>query len=176
MGQDPGLGRRGAIAKRLGLEESSTKRGQFEGRCPECSRDSFSIKGPDKSKLLHIWTCAASKSCSAEIIRAAMLRRGIQPGWLGGYGSKVSNDPHLAARVEAAVRDIIAAPGLKPADIRIVLAEALGLEVPGDYRAFIGFAQSIGIGRTQAYEAASRWACRPSGSPPPEGGSADAKS
>lgn len=96
-------------------------------------------------------------------MRAALLALGIMPGCLGRYAEsvKASTDPDMAARLDAASADILAMPGLKPADIRIILAEARGQKAPGEFREFVKWAQSIGIGRSQAYEAAAFW-CRPS--------------
>ena len=144
----------------------------FEARCPACGHGGFRISQPDRSRYRHIWVCACRRChCQPAAIRAELLAAGVMPGCLGLYGAtaKASTDPNIASALEAAARDIISAPGLKPADIRVVLAEALGEKVPADYRAFAKWAMSIGIGRTQAYEAAARW-CRPSDCHPSRGG------
>jgi hypothetical protein len=104
-------------------------------------------------------------------MRAALLGLGITPSCLGSYGisPKAGTDPAMAARLDAATTDILAAPHLKPSDIRILLAEARGQKVPEDYRQFVRWAMELGISRTRAYEAAARW-CRPPDSPPNRGG------
>ncbi len=72
--------------------------------------------------------------------------------------------------MDRTIRDILAAPHLKPADMRIILAEARGQRIPEDYTEFVKFAKSIGIGHQQSYEAARRWTSRPSGQSPPQTG------
>lgn len=146
--------------KLAGAERKGT---DFEAKCPSCGHGGFRVSQPSRSHYRHVWTCACRLCrCSAADVRSALLAAGVLPGCLGAYGShpKAGTDPAASARIEQAARDIIAAPGLKPADMRIVLAEALGEKVPTDFRPFVKWAVSIGIGRTQAYEAAARW-CRP---------------
>jgi hypothetical protein len=65
--------------------------------------------------------------------------------------------------LEQAVDDILAAPRLKLADVRVILAEARGQKAPAEFRPFVKWAMSIGMGRSQAYDAAARW-CRPADS------------
>jgi hypothetical protein len=111
-------------------------------------------------------------------MRDGLLTLGIMPGCLGFYAAsaKASTDPNMASRLDAITADILAAPHLKPSDMRILLAEARGQKVPGEYRAFVKWAVEIGIGRTQAYDAAARWCRPPDSSSSPEGGVADTQS
>jgi hypothetical protein len=174
--------RREHIAVPLGLVPNPRSPGDFEGDCPECGHGGFALSAPTKSRSLrNIWACNCKRcnrgrGCGAGTIRAAQLRAGVSAWCLGDYdgGGTQEVHPDTARRLRLAVRDILAAPGLKPADIRITLAEADGCEVPEDYTAFVRFAKSIGIGKTQAQEAAARW-CRPSDcSPQTRGAVADA--
>jgi hypothetical protein len=149
----------------------------WEAKCPVCGHGGFRVSQPTRSHYRHIWTCACRKCrCDPTACRSALLALGIMPACLGGYGThpRSGADPAASARTEQAARDILAAPGLKPADMRIILAEALGEKVPAEFRPFVRWATGIGIGRTQAYEAAARWCRPPDGSSLPEGGVADA--
>jgi hypothetical protein len=144
----------------------------WEARCPVCGHAAFRVSAARERRYRSIWTCACKpRHCTPEAMRAALLALGVMPGCLGIYGTfaKASTDPNMAAALEAAARDILCAPGLRPSDMRIVLAEALGAKVPCDKRAFVHWAQTIGIGRRQAYEAADRW-CRPPDGHPSRGG------
>lgn len=142
----------------------------FEARCPECGHPGFRVDRPTRStRYRHIWTCACGRcKCKAGTLRAALLRLGISRDCLGAYDGPVQHDiqPETARRMDMAIRDILAVPGLKPADIRIMLAEAQGAKVPDDYTGFVKFARQAGIGHQQAYEAARRWVGRPSDCPP----------
>ncbi|HEX6520944.1 MAG TPA: hypothetical protein VF070_13175 [Streptosporangiaceae bacterium] len=84
-----------------------------------------------------------------------MLRRGIDRGCLGDYDGSRQRTPDSPLLL--AVRDIFATPSLKPADIRLILAEASGEKIPDDYTSLVRLGMRIGIGRTQAQEAAKRW-------------------
>jgi hypothetical protein len=66
------------------------------------------------------------------------------------------------------IDDILAAPGLKSAEMRIVLAEARGQQTPTEYSEFVPYALSIGMGRANAYNMAEIWCpdSRPSGESP----------
>lgn len=144
----------------------------WEARCPVCGHGGFRLSQPSRSRYRHIWVCACRRcKCDPAAIRAELLRADVMPGCLGSYGTlaKASTDPNMAADLEAAARDILAAPHLRPSDMRIVLAEALGAKVPDDYGTFVKWAMELGISRTRAYEAATRW-CRPSGGHPSRGG------
>lgn len=157
------------VAARLAAPERDGT--DWEAKCPSCHHGGFRVSQPSRSHYRHIWACACRRcKCSPADVRSALLAAGVMPGCLGSYGANGSTgtDPAAAARLQQAVDDILAAPGLKPADIRIVLAEARGQKVPGDYGTFVKWAMGIGIGRSQAYEAASRW-CRPADSPSPGG-------
>jgi hypothetical protein len=148
----------------------------YEARCPACGHGGFRISAPTQARYRNIWTCACKRCrCDKTAIRTALLRLDVSPGCLGSYGTyaKAGTDPAMAVALEVAARDILCAPGLKPSDIRIALAEALGQKVPADYRTFAKWAIGIGVGRSQAYEAAARWCRPPDSPPPPEGGVVD---
>ena len=159
------------------LRDAERDGDDWEASCPVCGHGGFRVSQPTRSHYRHIWTCACRKCrCDPASVRASLLALGVMPACLGTYGShpRAGTDPAAAQRIEQAARDILAAPGLKPADIRIIMAEAIGEKVPADFRLFVKWATGIGIGRTQAYEAAARW-CRPSDvSSLPGGGVADA--
>jgi hypothetical protein len=95
-----------------------------------------------------------------------MLRGGADRTCLGDYsGPEKTFDEDAARKLALAVDDILATPGFRPADIRILLAEARGQKAPSEFTEFVKFAKRIGIGKTQAQEAAARL-CRPSDCPP----------
>lgn len=148
----------------------------YEARCPVCGHGGFRISEPSRSRYRHVWTCACRRCrCDPAALRSALLKLGALPGCLGNYGIKERTGFDLAAATQLAqaVDDILTAPHLRPSDMRIILAEARGQKVPADFRTFVKWAMSIGIGQRQAYEAAARW-CRPSGSSSsPEGGVVD---
>ena len=110
-----------------------------------------------------------------------MLKLGISRHCLGEYSDlgRKAIDLEAAQRLALAVRDILSAPHLPPADIRLVLAEAEGQMIPDavegeSKRPFVKFAMANGVGQRQAYEAFDRWS-RPPASPPLTGrGGADA--
>ena len=162
-----------------GLRDAKPDGTDYEARCPVCGHPAFRVSAAREKRYRNVWTCACKpRHCEPGALRAALLSLGIMPGCLGVYAAsaKASTDPGMAARLDAITADILAAPYLKPSDIRILLAEARGQKVPGEYRAFVKWATGIGIGRTQAYEAAARW-CRPADeSSCPEGGVADTES
>ena len=165
--------RREHIAPRLAGAEADG--GDWEARCPLCGHGGFRISRPTRSKYRHIWTCACPRhKCKAGDLRIALLERDVSPGCLGLYDGPGQKDihPDTARRMDLTIRDILAVPGLKPADIRIILAEAQGRKVPEEFRPFVKFAIKLGIGRTQAQEAAARW-CRPPDCPPVPGGGVD---
>jgi hypothetical protein len=177
--RDTGLDRRRQIARKLGLTERPDIPGQYEGPCPECGRDGFSIAHPDRSGLLHIWNCGGrQRRHPAEVIRATMLRGGIPASWLGSYGldPKLGHDPIAAATLREAVDLILGWPGLDSSQMRIMLAEARGDKFPDSYSEFARFAQDkLGIGRRNSYNLAELH-CRSSSVPHPGGRSADAES
>lgn len=158
------------------LRDATPDGTDFEARCPVCGHSSFRVSKADNKRYRHVWTCACRpRHCQPEAMRSELLALGIMPGCLGLYAAsaKASTDPNMAGRLDAITADILAAPHLKPSDMRVLLAEARGQKVPGEYRAFVKWAQEIGVGRSQAYEAAARW-CRPSdSSSSPEGGVVD---
>ena len=151
------------------LEDVTPDGADFEARCPACHHGGFRISRPTRSRTLrHVWTCACKRCrCDPAVIRGALLRRSILAACLGAYdGSKSREIPQDAARaMNRAIADILITPGLKPSDVRLIIAEAQGRKIPEDEREFVRFARSIGIGRSQACEAAARW-CRPSDCPP----------
>lgn len=162
------------------LKGATPDDGDWEAKCPVCRHGGFRVSTADKRYYRNVWTCNC-KLCKCEgsgQLRPGLLALGIMPGCLGSYEGKhqAGVDPVMAQRVQLAARDILAAPGLKPADMRIVLAEALGEKVPTEFRAFVRWAMSVGIGRTQAYEAAGRWCRPPDESSSPEGGVDDNQS
>ncbi len=167
---DPAKCRREHIARHL--DDAKPDDGDYEARCPKCGHSTFRISKPDRSKYRNIWTCACGRcKCSASDLRATLLQRGIPADCLGLYDGPIQKTiaPDIARKLELAVRDILTVPRLSPADIRLILAEAQGRVVPEEFRPFVKFAVSIGIGSTQAKEAAKRW-CRPADSPPVPGG------
>lgn len=168
----PGTCRRKHIAPHL--DDAKEDGGDFEARCPRCGHDTFRISRPERSKRYrHIWVCACRTcGCKPDLLRAVLLGRDIDRRCLGTYDGNTIKviDSEAAARQELAIRDIISAPGLKPSDIRLVLAEALGWKVPTDYTEFVRFAKRAGVGHQQAYEAARRWVGRPSDGRPQTGG------
>ena len=135
----------------------------FESRCPLCGHGGFRISQARVPRYRHVWTCACKRChCGEAGLRTALLQAGVLSRCVGIYGtvSKTGFDVTAAAELAQAVDDLLAAPHLRPSDMRIVLAEASGQKVPADYRSFVKWAMSIGIGQRQAYEAAARW-CRP---------------
>ena len=171
---DPARCRRDHIAPRLdGAEEDG---GDYEADCPVCGHGGFRISRPSRSnRLRHIWTCNCGRcggTCAPRDIRDALLSLGVGRACLGAYDGNAPKaiSPDAAKRQELAIRDIIATPHLKPADMRLVLAEALGWKLPEDYTEFVKYAKRAGVGHQQAYEAARRWISRPSDCPPLTGG------
>ena len=67
------------------------------------------------------------------------------------------NDPEAAERLFRVVHYIFADPKLTAADIRIMLAVAIGRELPDTYGEFARFAKHAGIDRSYAYRIAKRW-------------------
>lgn len=171
----PAACRREHIARLLSISRQIDD--DFETRCPLCGHRTFRISQPKVSKYRHVWTCACKERCGCDAgrLRSELIRRGADRECLGVYdgdGDGKQEIPQGAARrYETALRDIIAAPGLKPADIRIIIFEALGNEVPRNYTDFVKFAKQAGVGHNQAYEAARREFGRPSDCRPsnPEG-------
>lgn len=153
----------------------------YEARCPVCGHDSFRVSRPDHSRRhRNIWTCACKGQCRERCrpgeIRAALLRLGIGAGCLGIYdGINAKEIPSGVARdMDRTINDILATPGLKLQDVRILLAEAQGRKPPSDYGGYVQWAKSIGLAQQQAYEAARREVSRPADSPSvPEGGVVD---
>jgi hypothetical protein len=170
-GLSPDQCRRDHVAVRL--DDAEADGTDFEAHCPSCGHGGFRVSRPTRSRALrHIWTCACKRcKCSPSEVRAELLRRDISRACLGSYDGNAPKDiqPEIARRQNLAISDILATPHLRPADIRLILAEASGHEVPTETNPFVKFAMAQGIGRRQAYEAAARW-CRPSGSHPQTGG------
>jgi hypothetical protein len=161
-GLDLGTCRRVDIAAVLNLEPNPRSPGDFEGKCPECGHGGFALSQPTLTKMRNMWSCnckrCGTRGCLAKVVRLAMIRQGVPAACLGTYiGTEKTEISQEEARLMAqTIDDILAAPGLKPADMRIALAEARGRKVPTDYHEFIPFALSIGVGRSQAYEAGKR--------------------
>ena len=158
------------IAGRLDGAESDG--GDYEARCPACGHGGFRISAARVRAYRNVWTCACKRCrCSPGAVRVKLLGRDIPAACLGLYDGPVRKDidPETARAVNRAIEDIYAVPHLKPADMRLMLAEAQGRKVPGEFGQLVKFAMSLGIGKTQAKEAAGRW-CRPSDSHPPNGG------
>ncbi len=171
-GLSPDKCRRDCIAARL--DDARPDGADFEARCPACGHGGFRISRPTRSRSLrNIWTCSCKRcKCSPGAIRAELLKRDILPGCLGSYDGNAPKDidQEAARRMNLTISDILAVPHLRPADMRLALAEAQGQEIPGEYGPFVKFAKSIGIGHQQAYEAARRWLGRPSDLSPPQTG------
>ena len=163
----PGPCRREHIAARL--RDAVQDGTDWEACCPVCGHETFRVSAPERARWRNIWGCACRghRRCQDADMRGALLALGVMPGCLGGYAAsmKASTDPNMAARLDAISADILSAPHLKPSDMRILLAEARGDKVPEDQRDFVKWAIELGISRTRAYEAATRW-CRPPDSPP----------
>ena len=102
----------------------------------------------------------------------ALLQLGITAACLGVYdGDNAKEIPaDLARDMDRTISDILATPGLRLQDVRLLLAEAQGRKIPAEYRAFVKFARGIGMAQQQAYEAARRECGRPPDSPPVPGG------
>jgi hypothetical protein len=166
---DPDSCRRMHIAARLADAEPDGA--DFEACCPVCGHGGFRVSHPTRSRRLrNVWTCACKRCkgrCEASL-RGELLRLDISPACLGTYDGENNRDipPDTARAMDRAISDILAVPGLKPADMRIMLAEARGQKIPTEYAEFVKFAKDAGIGHQQAYEAARRWVGRPSGCPP----------
>ena len=169
----PDACRRDHIAARL--DDAEPDSGDYEARCPVCGHGGFRISRPTRSnRLRNVWTCNCQRCrgrCPVGDLRTALLRRGISAACLGIYdGDKGKEIPGETARaMDQAINDILNCPGLKLQDVRIVLAEAQGRKIPTEYTEFVKFAKSIGLAHQQAYEAARRWASRPSDCPPVPG-------
>ena len=163
------------VAERLARTEQDC--GDYEAQCPVCGHGGFRISAARVRAYRHIWTCACKRcgggnGCSGADLRGALIKLGITADCLGNYngGAQKEISPEAARRMNLVISDILAAPHLKPSDMRIALAEAQGRVIPEEYAAFVKFAKGIGIGHQQAYEAARRWLGRPSGSLPLTGG------
>lgn len=174
-GLPPGICRREHIARRL--EDAEQDGEDFEARCPVCGHGGFRISKAAIRKYRHIWTCACKRcgrgrGCSAGILRVYLLRLDVAPGCLGLYDGAAAKEigGEVARLMDRAISDILATPRLRPADMRLVLAEAQGRKVPDEFKEFVKFARSLGVGKTQAQEAAARWGCRPPDCPPLTGG------
>lgn len=169
-GKEPSPCRAEHIAPKLASPEPDG--GDYEARCPVCGHGGFRISAAREKRYRHVWTCNCKRcKCDAAAIRTALLNLSVMPGCLGTYAMqfRTRTDPAAAALLESTVREILAVPGLKPSDMRIILAEALGEKVPQDFAVFIKWAMGLGISRSEAYRCATRW-CRPSGgSSSPEG-------
>lgn len=171
-GLSPSTCRRNHIAPQLKNAEADG--GDYEAPCPACGHGGFRISQPTRSRSYrHIWTCACRRcKCSPGVVRVALLKLDIDMGCLGLYcgNSPTAVQPEAARRMDRVISDILAAPHLKSADVRLALAEAQGRVIPEEYREFVRFAKDIGISQQQAYEAARRWVGRPSDCPPLTGG------
>jgi hypothetical protein len=144
----------------------------YEAHCPACGHGGFRVSAARVRAYRNVWTCACKLCrCTPGAIRAALLVRDIPAACLGIYDGPVRKDidPEAARTMSRAIGDILAVPHLRPADMRLMLAEAQGRKVPGEFGLCVKFAVSLGIGKTQAKEAAGRW-CRPSDSHPQTGG------
>lgn len=159
-----GTCRREHIARHL--DDAKADSGDFEAHCPVCGHGGFRISAANSKSYRHVWTCQCGRcKCKAGDIRAALLKLGILPGCLGIYDGPILKaiSPETARTMDRVIRDILCAPHLKPSDMRLALAEAIGWKVPADYTEFVKFAKHAGVGHQQAYEAARRWLSRPSG-------------
>lgn len=161
----PDLCRERHIASRLAAAEPDGP--DFEARCPLCNQGGFRVSRAKVRAYRNVWTCARCKGAASDL-RVALLGLDIPAPCLGIYDGPVQKtiDPDTARRMDLAIRDILATPRLKPADMRIVLAEAQGHKVPEEFKPFVKWATGLGIGKTQAQEAAARW-CRPPDCRPP---------
>lgn len=136
----------------------------FEATCPACGHGGFRISAARVRAYRNVWTCACKLChCTPASLRAALLSRTILAACLGNYEGTARRevDPEAAKAMDRAINDILTVPRLCPADMRLMLAEAQGRKVPREFGPFVKFAVTIGIGKTQAKEAAARW-CRPS--------------
>lgn len=167
---DPDACRREHIARRLdGAEKDGT---DYEARCPICGHKTFRVSKPRIRMYRHVWTCACKRcGCTASKLRVALLKLKIMGWCLGVYDGPVERkvQPDAAARMELVISDILATPHLKPAEMRLALAEAQGQKVPDAFGPFVKFCVSIGISRSRAQDLAPVW-CRPTDGPPQTGG------
>jgi hypothetical protein len=153
------------------LSDAEQASADYEARCPVCRHGGFRISHASKSRYRHVWVCACRRChCGPAAIRAELMRLGVRPGCLGGYGIdlKPATDPIGAAKLKEAVDLVLGWPGLDQSEMRIILAEARGDKVPDEYREFVRFAKGIGIGQANAYKVAGKM-CRPPDCPPPPG-------
>lgn len=155
------------------LDEAKADGADYEARCPVCGHSTFRVSEPRVRKYRHIWTCACKERCGCTVgaLRVALLKMDIMGWCLGIYDGPVQRQvpPETAARMELVIGDILAVPHIKPAEMRLALAEAQGRKVPGEFGPFVKFCVSIGISRSRAQDLAPRW-CRPSDCPPQTGG------
>ena len=143
----------------------------WEARCPVCGHGGFRISHADVKRYRHVWTCNCKRcKCEPAALREALLALSVPAACLGDYvlSLKPAADSLGAARLREAVDLILRWPGLDPAMMRLMLAEARGDKAPDDYREFVRFAKGIGIGQANAYKVSARL-CRPSGGHPPPG-------
>ena len=163
----------------LSLEPNPRSPGDWIGDCPACGHGGFALSKPTLTKMRNMWSCNCKRcngrnGCTPRTVRAAMIGKKVQAACLGTYIGKDPAEvaPETGRLMAQVIDDILAAPHLKAADIRVALAEARGRKVPTNYSEFVQFGISIGMGRSNAYNMAERWcsASSPAGEYPPQTG------
>jgi hypothetical protein len=152
--------------KLSGGEPQKAKSWQWTAKCPVCGAAgklniSPGTQGPFPPRF--IWHCAARK-CDPGQIREQLLIT-ISSMCLGTYGRNRPArpaEPAAAQQELSALRDAIDAvlsdsKIRAPADLRLRIAECLWGEAPGDWDAFLAFAERAGVQRSKRYEAAAAW-------------------
>jgi hypothetical protein len=112
--------------------------------------------------------CNGGKGCPTKVTRAAMLRKKIPPWCLGSYigKDKPAADLGRLLKIAQVADDLInCCPVLSAADMVMLLADARGDEIPGDYKGCAKFAKDLGMSHGNAYNVAEKWT-RGSGSRP----------
>ena len=173
---DPDACRREHIARKLGLIPNPRSPGDFEGNCPVCGHGGFALSKPTLTRMRNMWSCNCKachgrKGCPAAVIRAEMIRREIRAECLGSYSGKDRREisPATVRKMAQTIDDILDCPRLSGAEIRLLLADARGDEIPKEYGPSAAFLMSIGLGRSNAYNLAEReTGGRPADQSPPQ--------
>jgi hypothetical protein len=165
--------RREHIASKLDSPEPDGP--DFEARCPSCGHGGFRVSHP-VTKMRNVWVCNCKicngrKGCPARVTRAALLKKKIPLWCLGSYIGKdrPEADVDRLLRIAQMVDDVISCcPVLSAAEITMLLAEARGDKIPGEYSGCAAYAKKeLGMSNGNAYNVAAKWTAG-SGSRPPD--------